>query len=942
MGFTQPLVLLLAVPLCLLTVVVWRVAYVNLSQRRKSVALVIRLVLIAGILLGLAGLNISLSQDREAVVFVADRSASDRTDQTAMQTLIDLSSRTRPHQDLAGVVSVGQHPVVEQPASPLTDFGGFQAAVNPDATNLEAGLDLAGAVLPDGYRHRIITLTDGQQNVGDSLAAARSLHAAGVRIDVVPLRVRRGRDVLVNQVDVPTSLRTRESFSLDVSLHSSVRTSTRLDIYRDNRLILSKPEIVRPGDHRYVFQEPPLTSGFHTFQARIAPKIDSHPQNNSGSAFTIVRGSPRLLVIAAVRSEAATVMASLHATGIHADLMQPQAVPASLSFLERYGAVVIVDTAAPLFDPDTLRLLVPYVRDLGHGLLVIGGQESYGLGGYGGTPLERVLPVKMNLPRRKELPSVAVALIIESLESSTPVNISKQAGKGVIRLLSEQDQIAVNDTPDDGSAGWVVPMQHARDKAPVDQAIDQMLPGDPASYVRYLRSAATAVRQTRARVQHIILLGDGDAQDPSYERVVKRIHAEGVTVSTVITNGANATDFQTMQDIARWGGGRYYRADDVQTIPKIFLRESKIVGGSGTVEGKFYPRRLSPNPMLRDVQKIPPLTGYVATTRKTPAEIVLESHKHDPILAAWQYGLGHAVAWTSDAAGLWTRQWLQAPGASRFWSNLASWTLPPASSGGLFVTVGDENGTGHVSATSTSSLGVNSNVTARVVLPGGGVTKVTLQPSAPNRYDGTFPTAAQGPYFVSVQARGGGRSRTGQAGLDVPYPPEYRNLGTNTAFLSELARAGGGSIISNPTAAWRGNLAPVYDRRSLADLLWLLAALLLPFDVAVRRLVIRRRDVDALREGLGIPELHLPKLIRPYPKRIPSVPSRSGSIGPVALGNPSVYNGVAAPNPQSRRRSVPVEVNHGRVPSPAPKTSSGSTASKLLEAKRRRKESEAS
>jgi hypothetical protein len=229
---------------------------------------------------------------------------------------------------------------------------------------------------------------------------------------------------------------------------------------------------------------------------------------------------------------------------------------------------------------------------------------------------------------------------------------------------------------------------------------------------------------------------------------------------------------------------------------------------------------------------------------------VLVSRKLDPVLAAWQFGLGRSVAWTSDAAGLWTRDWLRAPGANRFWANLVSWTLPATGTGRLFVSASSGAGQGQVSVNTPAALGANPSVTAQVLEPGGKTVSSQLEPSAPGQYRGSFPEGGQGTYFISVEARGAGHGAAGQVGLDVPYSAEYRTTGTNRALLQAVASAGGGSVISNPQSVWANNLAAAYADEPLTPWLWLLALLLLPLDVAIRRLVMTRRELLALREAL--------------------------------------------------------------------------------------------
>ena len=892
-AFSHPLVLLLLPPAVAFILWVWRTGYINLRRRRRAVALSLRLIIITLAVLSLAGLTLRLPQSREAVVFVADRSASDAGSQSAMEALINSSAQRRPNSDVLGVVSVGRTALVEQPVSALSSFDGFQSQVDPNYTNLESGLELASALLPNGYRKRVVLLTDGQQNIGDAMSATRLLQSEGIRVDVVPVRSPGGPDVRVDAVTVPLELRTQQRFDLTVSLHSNVATSARLDVYRDRALLLSRQERIVRGEHSYTFGQTPLGPGFHTFQVQITPQVDSQPENNSGSAFTSVQGPPHVLIIATTPQEADNVAASLRSTGIAVDVRSPDQVVPSLETLQSYAGIVIVDSSADALGPDLIKQLVPYVRDLGRGLLVIGGQDAYALGAYGHTPLEQVLPVQMELPKRKDLPSAAVVLVIESLEAQLPIDISKEAGKGVVKLLTEQDKVGVEDVSDDPTAGWAVPLQPVISKQAIDNAITQMIPGDPDSYTAGLLAAYDALRQTHARIKHIIVLGDGDAVDPRYQQLVRRIHAGGVTVSTVVTNAISPDDYRTMRDIARWGGGRYYQADNPNAIPRIFLREARTIVRSGIVVGKFYPQRLSANPMLRDLKRIPPLYGYVTTATKPAGELILASHKLDPILAGWQLGLGRSVAWTSDAAGLWTRDWLAAPGANRFWADLVDWTLPATDSGHLFLTGSSAQGRGEVAVDPPSNLGVDPTVTAHVVAPDQHSSTVQLQPSAPGHYRGAFPAPEQGAYLITVEARGAGHAAVGRGGIDVPYSAEYRVTGTNLPFLRTLAHAGGGSIVAGPESIWLDNLSPVYDQRSLTNLLWLLALLLLPLDIAIRRLIITRRDLAALRAAIfGTPVEEaagpLPRLApaRATPSR-PTIPASSVTPVMVAVASPA-------------------------------------------------------
>ncbi|HEX8919294.1 MAG TPA: VWA domain-containing protein, partial [Chloroflexota bacterium] len=809
-----------------------------------------------------------------------------------------------------GIVTVGREAVVEQPAAPLDHFDGFQSLVDPDHTNLESGLDLAASILPAGFRRRIILVSDGQQNIGDAVASAGLLHQQGIRVDVLPERVKSGPEVLVDRVDGPAQLHVQERFPVTVWINSNVVSAARLDVFADQRLVQSRSLRLPVGESHVTLYESPLAPGPHRLQIHLTPAKDTQPQNNSGSLFTIVQGAPKVLVIAQNRTEAGDVLSSLRSTGLQTVLRAPKEVPPSLPYLQTYGAIVLVDTPAPSLGTDLMNQLVPYVRDLGRGLVVIGGQEAYGVGGYGQTPLEKILPVKMDLPQRRDTPSAGVVLIIESLEANMPVNISKEAGKGVIRLLTEQDQVGIIDTPNDGGAGWVVPLQNVRDKTTILHDADIMLPGDPGSYAPYLQAAYASLRTASVKVKHIILLGDGDAQDPSYHSVLKQIRAGGVTVSVIATNVGSPGDVKTMQNIARWGGGRFYRADDVNSIPRIFLREATTVARSGIVQGKFYPQKLSSNPMVRDLSRIPPLYGYVATAPKATGELVLVSKNLDPVLAGWQYGLGRAVAWTSDASGLWTHDWLAAPEENRFWADVVNWTLPASTGQRMFVAATQAGGQEIVSVQVPAQLGLSATVRARIVSPALQGSNVSLDPTAPGQFRGAFQVGSAGSYGITVEARGNGHADVVQTGADVPYSPEYRAIGTNTAVLRQVAKVGGGSLFTQPGDAWRTNLAGVSGQKDLTTLLWILALLLLPIDVATRRLLLGRRDLLALRRAVGLSDA-------------PSIGDQPLSPAAPRRHVPATARTDYSPRPLRRE----TEPGSGNVPS---------TIDQLLAAKRRR------
>src|SRR5438309_10825237 len=137
-----------------------------------------------------------------------------------------------------------------------------------------------------------------------------------------------------------------------------------------------------------------------------------------------------------------------------------------------------------------MALLQASVRDLGTGLVVIGGSDSYGPGGYAGTALETTLPVQIQLPQDMQKPPVAVMLVLESTETGQGDQILRGAAESVIDQLTPRDLVGVTN----GTMGAVVvPLAPLTDKAAVKKKIEAMALGDPPSYTPDLNAADQAL-----------------------------------------------------------------------------------------------------------------------------------------------------------------------------------------------------------------------------------------------------------------------------------------------------------------------------------------------------------------------------------------------------------------------------------------------------------------
>lgn len=848
--FEQPLLLLLFLPIGILVYLTWQRMALPYAGRQRRMILASRLLLFSCIILALAGTALTLPVTHQTTIFVGDISASTTAQRSFIEQWINDAVKHKQADDRVGIVAVGRNALVEQSVQANVDFSHFESTPDTNYTDIAAGLRLASAIMPSDSQRHIILLSDGQQNMEDALQEAQLLQQQGIRLDIVPLPSASGPDVRIDGFNAPTNLHSNEHFQLHVRIYSSSAQKASIHIYMDQSLIAQQSIALTRGEQDISLNMLAPSVGFHTFRATLTAPQDAIAQNDEGAAFVNVQGPPRVLVVEGTPGSGQNIVAALKATHINVDVGAPGSVPSTLDGLVPYSSIILADVPAVELGTTRMQMLQTFVRDLGHGLIVSGGQNSYGVGGYANTPLEQTLPVSMEIPQHKDTPTIAVVLIVESLEGDAQINISKEATKEVVGLLSPRDQVGI-------SAGFgtlSIKMQHVTNKQEINRQVDAMNPTDPASYNPDFQNAEQELLHTNAKIKHIILLGDGDAYD-NYAPEVTKLANENITVSTVETNALGPEDIATMQNIAQWGKGRFYRADNPSAIPQILLKEAQRAAKRSLINDTFTPAVVSNHPILTGFNGFPQLNGYVATTPKSAAQMVLVSHLDDPVLATWQYGLGRSVAWTSDALGLWSKNWLTWNDAARWWANVVTWTLPSADQGGLNVNGSVTNSGGQItvdlpSGTTIANGQAQAQVQAHIINPDLSQQNVTLQPTAPDRWTGNFPAEQVGAYLLRITYQGADKNAgrlSATSGLVVPYSPEFHTQGTDLRYLKLLAQSGSGSLLdpANKSDAFAQSLKPAQASLPLTFWLLALAALLLPLDIALRRL----SSAEFLRAG---------------------------------------------------------------------------------------------
>jgi uncharacterized membrane protein len=841
---TRPLFVGAGVIALAVIVFTWLRLPAPLPPGRARLSLGLRVLIVLLLTAALAGFQFQTTPATQSLIIAADLSASVQSALDTQRATVHRMLAMRQGDDRAGVVSFGRDPQVEVNVGTNPQFTDFQSQPNPHFTDLASALRLAGSILPLDSRRHIVVVSDGRANLGDAVGEARLLRAEGIRVDTVALPVPIGAEVYVDRLDAPRTVARGQRADAQAVVVSNTATPATVRWYLDHTLLSTLQLDLRAGETSLAQTITPTEPGFHALRVVIDPSFDTYAQNDLGEALIQVVGPPNVLLVEDTSGDAASLGSAVQSTDILTTTVTTARLPGTPADLAAYQAVVLVNVRASSLGANGMALLQVAVRDLGIGLVVVGGADSYGPGGYAGTPLEATLPVQIQLPSEMEKPPVAVMLVLESSESGPGDQIVRGAAEALVDQLTPRDKVGVTN----GAMGnVVVPLAPLTDREKVKQQIEGMSLGDPPTYAPDLNAADQALTQTTASIKHIILLGDGDAHD-NYEPLIKSIHSHGITVSTVAVGATAPGDAELMQAIAGWGHGRFYQSNSLQEVPQIFLKETREALKPWIVEGNIRPQLASLAEVLPGVplDTFPALTGYVATTPRAAADTVLKSPQGDPLLATWQYGLGRVVAWTSDAQGRWTADLLRWPSANRFFGDLVLSSLPEPGDPALPVETQIHGDHAHLLVTAPASSGAS--ITVNAVTPDLSNTDVTLESTGPGRFEGDLQIAQVGSYLLHVtESIGGVAKHANTVGLVVPYSPEYRELGTDVASLRAIAQAGGGILITDLSQVYSLPVPPVQAALPVGELLLVLAILLFPIDVALRRLVFKVEDVPAWR-----------------------------------------------------------------------------------------------
>jgi uncharacterized membrane protein/Mg-chelatase subunit ChlD len=849
------LLLLLFVPL-----MVWmaRRSIAGLGRFRSRLALIMRILLIAALAAVLARIQLVKVRKDMAVAFVLDKSLSVpgpvQEDLLDKVTAWQMGESRRPGDSVA-LVTFGANAAIDQPFTednidPLTSY----AVVDTDHTDIAAAIRSAAGAMPEAGMKRIVLITDGNETVGSAATEAASARSAGVRIDCFPVRYLYDSEVMVEKVIAPPEVAPGKTVEIKVLVRAHNKSSGTLRLSANGVSIGSQQVELEPGINVYTLERVLDESGVYDFQATIECDNDTMPQNNAGTAFSVVRGPKKVLIVEGTTDDGLYLERALVDEKVAVERIMPSAFPNAVEMLSRYDTVILANVAASDLLEDKIQFLESAVKDYGLGLIMVGGADAFGAGGWRGTPVEEAMPVSMDVKDRQVIPTGALVIINHACECPNGNRWGIQICKAALNTLGKYDEFGLLYYGGMGEQ-WLLKLQAVTDKAGMKRRIEKMVAGDMPSFVTTLQMAHAALKKSQASVKHVVIISDGDPPAPQ-PSVLQKIAADGITVSTVaIYPHDPATDVQNMQRIAKICKGRFYYPRKATELPAIFIKEARVVRRGLIVEEPFVPSMVMSTEPLLGFNKgdFPPLKGYVITTPKPIAETPMLTKKSDPLLAHWQYGLGRTVAFTSDAAAKWASDWISWSDYRRFWGQMVEWAERKLETGEFATSVSIQGNSARITVDAIGKDGEYVNFLqfdGSIMDPTGKAEELSLEQTGPGRYEGTFRVDKVGTYTPFLKyTDSDGEIRTHMLPVTVPFSTEYRDLSTNDVLLGEISEIGGGEVIDEDGDVFRRTFAPT---ASYTDI-WMpvLAAAVIVFlaDVFVRRVIVDYAKVWAAVRG---------------------------------------------------------------------------------------------
>ncbi len=795
------------------------VSLTDLSLTQQVFQATLRSLVVAGVAIALARPSWITEQSKVSTVVLVDVSDSVSEKQLdAAKKYVDELQEGAGDDGNFQLITFAEKPQVIR-----ADDGKLSAAIKRHVgagagTDTQSAMQLAYGLYPDGYLPRMVIVSDGNQTVGDVATEAYRAKELGVKVSWRTFDQDKTSEIRVVGVLVPDDIKVGQPFEVTAEVWSTEAQTATLTLQQDefpNPLEPSKSVELREGKNLVKFKSDAKKAGATTYKLRLSKFAhDTEKANNQAVMTAPVKGKPSILYVEGgilrEPGSASYLQKALEHEQMDVTVRGPAGLPSTAKELEKYDLVLVSDVPAHLMGAGQMAALDTYVSGMGGGLLMAGGEDSFGSGGYQSTRIEQIMPVRFDAEKVKEQPDIGIVLVIDRSGSmqGPKLEAAKESARATTEVLAPDDYIAV--VAFDSEAQVFVRPQRAANKMRISTEISRLTSGGGTNIYPGLKEAFEILQNINAKVKHVIVMTDGEAPSDGISELVQEMRGARITVSCVGVQGA---DKNLLSMIADAGDGRLYMVEDIGALPRIFAKETQEAQKSQLVEDDIHVRIAKRVEAIEGtgVENAPTLKGYVTTKPKPTAETILISDLGEPILARWRHGAGTSVAWTSDVKNRWAVNWIRWGGYPKFFAQVvrSSMRRKVYDSYDLFAKVADGRAQVTVDAIDSGDKFVNELETKLQVIDPA-TNKVSqelpMDQTAAGRYTADFRIQKYGSYLLkAVHKRDGKTVAESLGAVALSYPLEYLRTTPDTEPLAHAAQVSGGHDQAKPAEIWATN-----------------------------------------------------------------------------------------------------------------------------------------
>ncbi|GAB6169839.1 VWA domain-containing protein [Clostridium carnis] len=814
----------------------------KLGNKNELIIFISRIVIFTLLVLSLGNITLNIKGRNISTVFLLDVSESMGDFKESGEIFINNALEKMPKGNKAGVIIFGDTTKVDKVLDKKKEYKTLNEKPIITATNIQEAIEASLTLFDKGASKRIVLITDGEENQGDILKTIPLISEQKIDFKVSKVTGEKGNEIYVDNVKIPDNISIGEEFSVLINLESNYQTKAKLILFSGRDKVGEQEVQIQKGKNSFVFKDKQKSGGFKGYRVLVEADGDTSKINNEFSAFTNVVDKPNILIINGINGDSTALEQILTTSGANIKKISPNSAPRNLNEFLEYKTIVLNDVHRDDLNNGFMDTVESYVKDYGGGLITFGGEDSYALGGYKDTSLEKVLPVNMEKKGENEIPSISLNLIIDKSGSMSgegggvsKLTLAKEAAMKALENLRPIDEISViafDDTYD-----TVVPLQKVENKDTIKELISGIQIRGGTSIYPALNEGYSMQMGSNAKIKHTILLTDGQDGVPftTYSPLLSDFNANYITLSTVgVGEDSNST---LLADLAQVGKGRSYYTDIYTDIPRIFAKEVLLSAGTYIINKEFTPKILSNHEILAGVRTsegIPSLLGYIGTSIKENAIEILSSSYDEPVLAAWQYGIGKTVSFTSDINGQWSRNYLSWEYGPQLVKNMVYFTIPKyGEEGSLIITQeGNEAKVEFYNDKIKDGVKVNGIYNGENGKEG----NFELNQVEPGKFEANIPLDSLGFYNFSVREEEDGKVKNSyKGGFALQYSEEFK-FNKNAEKLDVVVKETKGSFINKPEEVFIGNLEKEYKKINLTTPLLILSIMLFMLDITYRRL----------------------------------------------------------------------------------------------------------